>query len=181
MIRNYLYGNLNGRCKIGVEGAHGEPCACRFIGGRCDYLEKTINLRDIHKYNEPLIIYNTYRNEATEAIVVFPPFSDYTVENESYAPYVASYTFTCSGFVDLFEYILDNYCDVMGFGFYNIHHILCIIRDEGWKYAVTLHGDQFTNVETGEVVFGFRNVIDKIVSAYFWDHIEYEQGECYDD
>ena len=162
MIRN-LKQYFNARCKIGVNGAHGEPYAYRFNGGYDSNLEKPIYLRDIHKYNEPLIIYDTYYHEACDARVVFPPFSDYTVENGTYEPH----TFTCSGFVNLFSYILDNDYDLISFGCYNMHHIICVIRDYGWKYAVTPYGELFTEHGTGRVIIGFRNVIQEIEREFF--------------
>ena len=160
-----------------------EPYAYRFIGRRYDYSEKPIDLCDIHKYNEPLIIYNRIGHDFFNARVVFPPFSDYTaIEKGDYLSDVGKYTFTSSYVVDLFEYILDNYCNVSDFGFRNIHRILSIIRRRGWEWTSTLHGDQFTDVETGKVVFGFMNVIEEIERENMWNNIDFEyDDEYYDD
>ena len=167
---------------------YGESCAYRFIGGRNANLEKPINLWDIHRYNEPLIIYNRIGHDFYNARVVFPPFSDYTVIKEDNDRGNGTYTFTSSYVVDLFEYILDNYCNVSDFGFCNIHRILFIIRRGGWEWTSTPHGDQFTRVsassslyEIGEVVFGFLNVIKEIEREWMWNNIDFEYDEYYDD
>ena len=157
-----------------------EPYAYRFIGRRYDYSEKPIDLRYIHEYNEPLIIYNRIGHDFYNARVVFPPFRDYTVIEEGDLSDYGKYTFTSGGVVDLFEYILDNYCDVSDFGFRNIHRILSIIRRSGWEWTSTLHGDQFTRRGTGEVVFGFMNVIEEIEYENMWNKIEDEYGEWRD-
>ena len=163
MMRNYLYRNMNRSC---VNEVHGSPCAYRFNGGHDDHLRKPISLRDIRYYNEPLIIYDTYRHKCYNARVVFPPFSDYTIEEEANVCGVGTYTFTSGGVIDLFRYILDNHRNVEDFGFRNIHNILYIIRANGWEYTATLYGEQFTNIKTGKVVFGFRNVFDIIQTDY---------------
>ena len=179
-MNRYLNNNVNRRYEICVVG---ESCAYRFIGRRYDYLEKPINLRDICYYAEPLIIYDRIGHDFFNARVVFPPFRDYTVIKEGDLSDYSEYTFTSGGVVDLFEYILDNYCDVSDFGFRNVHRILSIIRKSGWEWTSTIHGhgDQFTDVETGKVVFGFMNVIEEIERENMMNNMDFEYDEYYDD
>ena len=168
----YLSKKINGRCKHVV---YGMARAYKFNCGNMNF----IHLRDIHKYNEPLIIYDGYsagiivgndksmvRNHWCYPRVVFPPFSDYTVLERANEFGHGTYTFTSSDEVDLRSYILDNHCDVMDFNSFHRRYINNIVRSHGWDYAYDSKDSKrvayFTNVETGEVVYGYREIIDRI-------------------
>ena len=168
MDRRYLDENMNGRCENVVNG---EPYAYGLNG-------EPIDLCDIHKYNEPLIIYDKYCygwyvNKETIhchgwccARVIFPPFSDYTVVKKGNKCGIGQYTFTSSDVDSLYSYILKNPCNVEDFGYHNRIRINENIREYGWTYNYDIdHGSYFTNVETDEVVFGYRNIIERI---FYW-------------
>ena len=165
----YLSKKVNGRC---INVIYGEPRAYKFNRGYND----SIRLRDIHKYNEPLIIYDGYcsgiivgndksmvRHHRCFPRVVFPPFSRYTVVKRANEFGYGTYTFTSSDEVDLRSYILDKHCDVMDLSSSHRRYINNIIYRHGWDYYYDLETDPyFTNVETGEVVYGYREIIDRI-------------------
>ena len=165
----YLSKKVNGRCENVVEGM---ARAYKFNCGNINF----IHLRDIHKYNEPLIIYDGYgsgiivgndksmvRHHWVFPRVVFPPFSDYAVVKRANEFGRGIYTFTSSDEVDLRSYILDNRCNVEDFNIFHRRYIYNIVRGEGWDYAYdSKRGPYFTNVETGEVVYGCREIIDRI-------------------
>ena len=175
----YFDENMNARYKNEVKG---EPYAYRLNGEPIDCIDhrvEPIDLCDIHKYNEPLIIYDKYcygwnvNNETVHchgwccARVVFPPFRDYTVIKEADDCGIGSYIFTSSNEVSLYSYILNNpYCNVEDFGYHNRIRINENIREYLWEYDYdSKRGSYFTNVETGEVVYGYRNLIKRI---FYW-------------